>query len=236
VIRNLLLTPLARFFRRRVSTAGGGLEAPVEYALYLLGWVLWPLDGLLRVPALIRHATTGLSESVIPACGVILVRAGSDAAGCRVRAADLLAAADSMLRPHGLGIHTAALSVEPLPDLPLPGGGPAALLGPFFPWGSARSAGSPPLTIYFVENLESLAGCAVPGADWIVVDLNTDGTTLLHEIGHLADLWRHTKDPGNVMTDRPGGTHDRLTRLQAGLIRTCRFATVPGRSRKRGGW
>jgi hypothetical protein len=236
VIRNLILTPLARSLRRWARAAGGGSEAPVEYALFLLGWVLWPIDGLLRIPALIRHVTTGLPEGVIPASGAVLIRAGSDAEAARRRASDLLAAADAIVRPHGLGVRIVALCAQRLPDLPLPEGGPEALIGPFFRWASARSAGSPPLTVYFVEDLGSLAGCAVPGADWIVVDLNTDGTTLVHEIGHLADLWRHTEDPGNVMTDRPGGTHDGLTRLQAGFIRTCRFVTVPGPSRKRDGW
>ena len=57
----------------------------------------------------------------------------------------------------------------------------------------------------------------------MTVDADGDGTVVVQEIGHLCDLWSHSSDPNNVMTDQPGGTHDQITDLQCCMIRTSRF-------------
>ena len=130
-----------------------------------------------------------------------------------------------ILGRYGIGLSLAEVAVQPLPAwLRRPSCGVTDLLGRFFSWASARSAASPTLTIYFLEEMGNLAGCSIPGTDWIIVALSTDGTTVVHELGHLADLWRHHPDPANVMTDRPGGKHDEITPFQVAMIRTCRFA------------
>jgi len=74
-----------------------------------------------------------------------------------------------------------------------------------------------------------VSGCAYPGSDWVMVDAEGDGTVVVQEIGHLADLWSHSSDPNNVMTDQSGGTHDQITQFQCCMIRTSRFvkATAP---------
>lgn len=147
----------------------------------------------------------------------------------------LLRGADALFREHGIAL---ALE-EPVRAAPLPAGieppscGFRALVGRFFAWASSRAA-TPGITVFFVERLGGYAGCAIPGADWILVDLHTDPTTIVHEIGHLADLWAHHGDPANVMTNRPGGRHDRLTPFQARVIRTSRFVTRAGEERDGG--
>jgi hypothetical protein len=223
VIRNILLGPLARALRAAVR--GGALEAPVEYGLFPLGWAFWLLDSLVRIPILAREWSAGPRPRRIPVRGIPLLRSGADPDAASARARAVLSQASALLDPHGVRLEVQGVDPTPLPEnVPAPKCGPGAVTGRFFPWASARCAAAPCLTVYFVEDLGALAGCAVPGADWIVAELRTDGTTVVHELGHLADLWRHRADPDNVMTDRPGGTHDRIDPWQAALIRTSRFA------------
>lgn len=221
MIRNALLGPLARFLRPRLRA--GPLEGALEYVLFLIGWILWLPDALARLAALARHAGWGPRAGAIQARGIVLLRAQGDAAA-RASAERRLAEADDLLRRHRLELRVIAIETRPWPGpVAPPTCGPGALWGGFFRWASARSSASPDLTIYFVEDFGSLAGCAVPGADWIVVELGGDGTTLVHEIGHLADLWLHSPDPDNVMSDRPGGRHDGVTPFQEALFHTTRF-------------
>lgn len=199
------------------------MEAPLEYALFLIGWVVWPLDALLRV----LNAAMGPRPGRIRAEVTVLTRRSGDAAA-RASALACLRQADGLLRPMDIELRIVTLDTGPWPEeVPPPMCGLGALTGGFFAWASSRSSVAPSLTVYFVEDLGALAGCAVPGADWIVVELGTDGTTIVHEIGHLADLWRHTSDPDNVMTDRPGGRHEDVTSVQRAFLRTCRFVERP---------
>jgi len=224
MIRNALFGPPARALRAGAwSRPGGAIESTVEYGLYLFGWLFWVLDWLFRAPALVRHATGGLAPGVIVAEGIVLLDAGASESRSSERARAILAQAAALLSPYGIRLEVANVGMVLRPGAAPFGCGLAGLLAPFFPWASARGSVAPTLTVYFVEDLGRLAGCAYPGTDWILVDLGTDGTTVVHEIGHLADLWPHSPDPRNVMTDRPGGTHDGLTPLQAAFIRTSRF-------------
>ena len=105
----------------------------------------------------------------------------------------------------------------------------------FFTWFSANTCGCcSAATVYFVRDIVNpagsiVSGCAYPGTDWVTVDAEGDGTTVVQEIGHLAELWSHSSDPDNVMTDQGGGTHDQITHHQCCMIRTSRFvrATPP---------
>lgn len=228
MIRNALLAPFARAVRAGVR--GGALEGPAEYLLYLLGWLAWALDWLARLPALAREARERPERRAVALRAVALIRHGAGSDLMLERSRRILEEAGTLLETLGI-----ALVVESVESLPWPGDvappvcGPGALLGRFFPWASARAAESPRLTVYVVEEMTGLAGCAVPGADWVVVDARTDGTTVAHELGHLADLWAHHPDPDNLMTDRPGGAHARVTRAQAAMIRTSRFAVPVSR-------
>ena len=223
MIRNALLAPLARAVRGAVR--GGALEGPAEYALYLLGWLAWPLDGLLRLPALAREATVGGEPRSIRVVGAALVRSGAAPDPALERVRRLLDEAGAVLRGIEVEVIVESVAARSWPeDVAPPACGPRALLGRFFPWASARAGEAPCLTVDVVEDLGPLAGCAVPGADWVVGDGRTDGTTVAHELGHLADLWIHHADPDNLMTDRPGGGHARITPAQAAMIRTSRFA------------
>lgn len=240
MFRNAILAALARAIRRQ-APPGGARERLVEGVLFAIGWAVWPLDALLRLVAFLRYLG-GAPPGRIVCRGTLLLgadRAGPGASGTAsalARATMLLRGADALFREHGIPLSLE----EPVRAAPLPAGiappscGFKALVGRFFAWASSRAA-APGITVFFVEGLGRYAGCAVPGADWILVDLRTDPTTIVHEVGHLADLWAHHGDPANVMTNRPGGRHDRLTPFQARVIRTSRFVTrISGSSRVRG--
>ena len=235
MIRNVLVTPLARALRGWIRNAGGTLEGPAEYVLYVLAWMAWALDWLIRAPVL----AAGFSDTeprAIRVRGAVLLRTATDSAPARSRAGTVLEGAGALLARIDVRLEVEAVEVFVVPpEVAPPRCGLAGLAGRFFSWASARSAGSPVLTVYFMENLRPFAGCAFPGADWLVADLRTDGSTIVHELGHLADLWRHHADPDNVMTDRPGGTHDRVTPLQSALIRTSRFSLSSRDGRKPAG-
>ncbi len=226
MIRNAVISPLARLWRTRATPAL--LEVPAEYVFYLAGWVAWCLDWVVRLPSLwsagggrVRH---GDVTGEIVARVVVLTPPGPNPVATLSRARVVCQEAAVLLGRYGVGLSLEKVSILPLPPgLRLPTCGVTDLLGRFFSWASARSAPSPVLTIYFVEELGNLAGCSIPGTDWIIVGLGTDGTTVVHELGHLADLWRHHPDPANVMTARPGGTHDGITPSQLAMIRTSRF-------------
>jgi hypothetical protein len=203
-------------------------EVTAEYVFYLAGWVAWGLDWVVRAPALWSagggRVPAGQTTAEIVARAVVLTSPGPNPVATLSRARAVCREAAALLGRYGIGVSLEEVAVHPLPPgLRLPGCGVTDLLGRFFSWASARSAPSPILTIYFVEELQNLAGCSIPGADWIIVALGTDGTTVVHEFGHLADLWRHHPDSANVMTDRPGGTHDEITPFQLAMIRTSRF-------------
>lgn len=93
---------------------------------------------------------------------------------------------------------------------------------------------TPVITIYIVETMVDAGGCAFPGADWMITNNPANsagglpqsaGNTIVQEIGHLCDLWAHSSDPNNVMTDQPGGTSDQIDEHQCCIIRSSRFVT-----------
>jgi len=200
------------------------LEIVTEYPLYILGWLGWVLDWAFRGPALWICALGRMPSGELSARVTLLLPAQVPVEPALLRTRSMFEEASSLLREHGIALAMERVSIQPPPPgLAAPTCGVSGIFSRFFSWASARGGVSPLLTIYVVPDLGPLAGCAFPGADWILVDLSTDGTTVVHEIGHLADLWPHHEDPDNVMTAKPGGSHDRMTAGQRAMIRTCRF-------------
>ena len=94
----------------------------------------------------------------------------------------------------------------------------------WFSWNTCRCCNM--MTVYFVQSMTNAGGCAYPGSDFIIVthrSTTSMGNTMVQEAGHLCDLWAHSSDPNNVMTDQPGGTSDQITDNQCCIIRTSRF-------------
>jgi len=74
-----------------------------------------------------------------------------------------------------------------------------------------------------VESIEGGFGvCAYPVSDSVTVAANREGSTVVQEIGHLADLWAYSDDPDIVMTNVGGRTSDQLTCAYS----SSRFVTI----------
>jgi len=48
---------------------------------------------------------------------------------------------------------------------------------------------------------------------------------IVQEIGHNTDIWPHSDDPDNIMSNG-AGARNQLRHLQCGLLRTSRFSRV----------
>ena len=237
MIRGAVVTPVASLLRAVGRRAGAGpvWATLTEPTIYLLGWLVWVLDWIPRLPKIAIALVGRLRPATIDVRPIVLLGTDWDPVPSVERARRLCADASALLEPHGLGLSWESPTTAHGPGR-LPRCSARGLFSDFFRWASAH-ADAHALTVYLVEDFGELAGCSFPGADWVVLDSRTDGTTLVHELGHLADLWRHSEDPNNVMTDQAGGSHARLTRFQAAMIRSSRFARgvrvvsvrVPGR-------
>ena len=99
-------------------------------------------------------------------------------------------------------------------------------------WNTCRCCNT--VTVYIVNNMTNASGCAFPGTDFIIVarangrpdPVSFMGNIMVQETGHLCDLWDHSSDPNNVMTDQSGGTSDQVTEHQCCIIRTSRFVSA----------
>lgn len=63
-------------------------------------------------------------------------------------------------------------------------------------------------------------GCHIPGTDYVIIDQNSSGLVLAHEIGHAGDLW-HVDDRTNLMNHFVGG--DAVRGWQRCIFRRSRF-------------
>jgi hypothetical protein len=84
-----------------------------------------------------------------------------------------------------------------------------------------------PVTVFVVRDVVGKCGCSLgPLGDYVTIDRGglTRGTRriLAHELGHSCGL-RHSTRDDNLM--RPAGPGERLTRLQAAIVRSSRHVT-----------
>lgn len=63
-------------------------------------------------------------------------------------------------------------------------------------------------------------GCHIPGTDYVIIDQNSSGHVLAHEIGHACDLW-HVSDTTNLMNHFVAG--DAVRNWQKCIFRRARF-------------
>ncbi len=101
----------------------------------------------------------------------------------------------------------------------------SGIFSKFFIWFSKNSYHQRDvITIFFIPNFKNFRGCAYPGTNWIIVDINkAKGRTIVHEIGHLCDLWSHSKYAENIMSTPSNGR--KISNFQSSMIRTSRFVT-----------
>lgn len=202
------------------------IEVIVEYVVYVLKWVCWVIDWVIRVPGLLLCLLGIEPRKYIGVCVKILADNRGRPAIPLADVQAMMRDAASVMRQCNINMVVCSYDVLIKPEyLSSTKCKPSEIFSRYFSWFSSHTCGCcSTVTVYFVQDIEEAAGCSYPGTDWVLVDAQGDGTTVVHEIGHLADLWAHTSDPDNIMTNQPGGTHDQITEFQCCMIRTSRFA------------
>ena len=206
------------------------IEVFVEYVIYILKWVCWVIDWIVRGPALLLCLSGVRPPRFLGVCAKVLA---DDAGNPGIPIANvqaMLRDAAAIFRRCNINMVVCDLEIvrkqEYLDTTTCDASG---MFSRFFTWFSANGCGCCSLvTVWFVRDIVNppgsvVSGCAYPGSDWVTVDSEGDGTVVVQEIGHLADLWSHSSDPDNVMTDQGGGTHDQITENQCCMIRTSRW-------------
>jgi hypothetical protein len=236
------IRPLFRFLRDSSAEPGTGgrariidpIESVFEYMVWLLQWACWLLDWALRLPLLFLDLLgIGLRVSLAVSVKIVTDDAGVPAVSVEEvrrwlrQTEEILDRCDILLVSRGIVF----LPKEDF--LASTACGPAGFFRRFFTWFSSHAGGGAHgVTIYVVRSVRHATGCAYPGCDWAVISAGADGTVLFHEIGHLSGLWKHSRDPHNVMTVRSGGSHDRITPGQRAMLRTSRFVRLFARSER----
>lgn len=202
------------------------IEIIFEYVIYVLKWVCWVIDWIFRGPALLLCLLGIEPRRFLGVCVKILADDAGTPAIPLATVQGMLRDAAAIFRRCNIGMVVCSIEIVRKPEfLDSTTCEFSGMFRRFFTWFSANTCGCcSTVTVYFVRDIISASGCAYPGTDWVTVDAGGDGTVVVQEIGHLADLWSHSSDPNNVMTDQPGGTHDQITRFQCCMIRTSRFA------------
>lgn len=203
------------------------IEIVTEYIIYILKWVCWVIDWVTRFPDLIlcwlgieprRYITIcvkvlddGLGTPAVPIATVQAWLGDAATILDRCNISLVVCSLEIVSKPEYLDSTTCEFS---------------GMFKRFFTWFSHHSCGCcSTITVYIVRQIKDASGCAFPGTDWVTIAADGDGTVIVQEIGHLADLWSHSSDPDNVMTDQFGGTHDQITSGQCCMYRTARFTT-----------
>lgn len=203
------------------------IEIVVEYVVYILKWVCWAIDWIIRFPGLILCWLGIEPRRFITVCVKILDDGMGNPAVPLATVQGWLADAATIFDRCRISLVVCGIEFVTKPDyLDSTTCDFGGMFKRFFTWFSHHTCGCcSTVTIYVVRQIPGASGCAYPGTDWVTVAASGDGTVIVQEIGHLADLWSHSSDPNNVMTDQPGGTHDQVTSDQCCMLRTARFAT-----------
>lgn len=202
------------------------VEQLVEYLFYILTWVCWVISLPFRIIGVLLCRIGFGGRRIMRICVKVLTEANGNPGVPLADVQNMMADAAAILANCNITLvvvsNETIAKEEYLDTTTCSFGG---MFSGFFAWFSRNACQERcTVTVYFVRDIISFSGCAYPGTNWVTVDAGGDGSTVVQEIGHLADLWGHTSDPNNVMTNVGGGTHDQITPSQCCTIRTSRFS------------
>lgn len=206
------------------------VEQIIEYVSYILRWVCWAVDWVVRGPELLLCLLGLRPKRFLHICIRVLTDAdGAPAVDSPKVQADVRQATAILAR---CDIELVVLDTQLVEKPELLDGTTCDFSGmftDFFTWFSRNAcSGCSAVTVFYVRSIPDAIGCAYPGSTWVTVAAGGDGRTMVQEIGHLCDLWAHSSDPNNVMTDQGGGTADQITSEQCCMFATSRFSlTTP---------
>lgn len=200
------------------------IEIITEYVIYILKWVCWVIDWVIRLPDLILCWLGIEPRRYISICVKILTDARGNPGVPVATVEGWTRDAAKILEQCKITLVVCSIELLPKPEyLSSTTCGVGGMFSRFFTWFSHHSCGCcSTVTVYVVKNIVDASGCAYPGTDWVTVDAQGSGATMVQEIGHLADLWTHDDDPNNVMYGKGAGTQ--ITSGQCCMFRTARFS------------
>lgn len=204
------------------------VEQIVEYVAYILRWVCWVVSWPGRgVDLLICRLGLGPKRFLHVCIRVLTDAEGSAAVGWDKVAQDVRQATAILARCNLELVVVSRETVDKPEFLDGTTCDASGMFSSFFTWFAQNECEScSSVTVYYVRSIPGAIGCAYPGSNWVTVASGGDGRTMVQEIGHLCDLWSHSSDPDNVMTDQDGGSADQITASQCCMISTSRFANT----------
>lgn len=204
------------------------IEAIVEYIVYVLRWVCWVISWPVRGVNLLLCRLGYRPTRFVHVCIRVLTDTeGVPAVSWDKVAQDVRQAAAILSRCNINLVVSGRETIEKREFLDGTTCDGSGMFSSFFTWfANNECVGCAGVTVYYVRTIPGAIGCAYPGSNWVTVAAGGDGRTMVQEIGHLCDLWGHSSDPNNVMTDQGGGTSDQITAGQCCMMRTSRFSSV----------
>lgn len=210
------------------------IEYIITYIEYILKWVCWLVDWIAFRWIDYLLCRLGFEpKRCLRICIKILTDARGTPAATSAEVDTATARAQTILGNCNIDIiETERIFVEKTEFLSATRCDFGSMFTSFFKWmnwNTCRCCNM--VTVYIVKTMANASGCAFPGTDFIIVArdngrTNPDafmGNILVQEAGHLCDLWQHSSDPNNVMTDQSGGTSVQVTEHQCCIIRSSRF-------------
>lgn len=204
----------------------------VTYIVYVLRWVCWVVDWPLRFVDVFACLIGAKPTRFVHVCVKILTGKDGTPATDTARVGRLLERASELLEQCNIKICVDSLEYLEKQEL-LTGVscGASQLFSEAFSWFERKAcdnfpgATTVPLTIYFVDSMDGTAtACAVPNTSYVIMTDESNGTCIVHELGHQADLL-HRDDPDNIMFGTTTTTRHKLTTWQCCILRSSIFVS-----------
>ncbi|MGE5692516.1 MAG: hypothetical protein ACM3YF_01910 [Candidatus Zixiibacteriota bacterium] len=198
----------------------------LTYIFYVLRWVCWVICLPLRGIDILLCKLGLQGRRQLDVCVKILTDNAGTTATTRETVLGILDRADELLEQCRIDICLRSMSFVRRQDL-MQGVecGATQFFGSAYSWFEKTACvGSPkPLTLYFVDTMAGNSNaCTIDGTSYVVLTDGANGATVVHELGHHAEL-QHRADPANIMFADQSNTKDKLTSWQCCVIRSCEF-------------
>jgi hypothetical protein len=209
----------------------GFIRVVFEIIFYILTWVCWLLEWIPRAIDLLLCKLGFSNPRFVHLCIKVLTRDRNNPAWQPAKVQQLIDETAARLKQ--CNVHVCVIHQETIETDEHQSGiecGFSMLFGSDFYWfrnNECRGFGSiMPITVFFVEDIQGSKGCSVPGANFILADLEASNATIAHELGHLSDLWGHSDAPNNVMFSPSTDASVNFTGTQCCMIRSSKYVTT----------
>jgi hypothetical protein len=218
------------------------VEVVVRYIIYIIRWICWVVEWVIRFVDMLFCLIGVRIRRYLHVCVKILMDDEDNKATTEERVDQIIKRAGELLDQ--CNVEICVLSVEFTRKGDLMTGvscSVSQLFSKAYHWFEGHSCKPVhfppiwPLTLFFVDSLKDANACTIPRTSYIVLTDGANGASLVHELGHHADLL-HRDDPNNIMYAKPSDTKDQLTKWQCCMIRSSAFVSQMRQCRKMQGF